>query len=83
MYIVLTSGRDYYDESLTMHKSVLNNLERGAQLESYNDHDHNNDNNEPENQQLYHNHLEDSFYQKLRERSSSSGSCNRYTLKTY
>ena len=48
MYIVLTSGRDYYDESLTMHKSVLNNLERGAQFESYNDHDHNNDNNEPE-----------------------------------
>ena len=83
MYIVLTSGRDYYDESLTMHKSVLNNLERGAQLESYNDQDHNNDNNEPENQQLYHNHLEDSFYQKLRERSSSSGSYNRYTLKTY
>merc|ERR1719273_683974 len=61
-----------------MHKSVLNNLERGGQLESYNDHDHNNDNNEPENQQLYYNHLEDSFYQKLRERSSSSGSYNRY-----
>ena len=71
------TGRDYYDESLTMHESELSNLERRAQLESNDVQDHTNDINDPEHESHYHNNLQDSFYFNPRERSSSCASQSR------
>lgn len=75
---IFLPGRDYYDESLTMHESELNNLERRAQLESNDVQNHTSDINEPEHESHYHNNLEDSFYFNPRERSSSCASQSRY-----
>ena len=77
---IIYTGRDYYDQSLTMHESVLNNLERTAQLESNDVQDHINDIDEPEHETHYHNNLEDSLYFDPRERSYSHGSQNRFYL---
>ena len=77
---IIYTGRDYYDQSLTMHESVLNNLERTAQLESNDVQDHINDINEPEHETHYHNNLEDSLYFDPRERSYSRASQNRFYL---
>ncbi len=63
-----------------MHESVLNNLERRAQLESNDVQDHTNDINEPEHESHYHNTLDDSFYFDPRERSCSRASQSRFIL---
>ena len=56
------SGRDYYDESLTRHQSVINNLETGAQLEP-NDHIENNDG-------IYDHHSTDKYLQHNQDKNN-------------
>ena len=63
-----------------MHESVLNNLERRAQLESNDVQDHTNDIDEPEHESHYHNNLDDSFFFDPRERSCSRASQSRFKL---
>ena len=57
-------GRDYYDESLTKHQSVLNNLEHGVQLGS-NDNDQEN---QHENEDIYYQHSEKNNFARTRNR---------------
>ena len=66
-----------------MHESVLNNLERRAQLESNDFQDQMNGIDDHEHESRYHNNLEDSFYFNPRERSTSRASQNRFFIFIY
>ena len=60
--VCFISGRDYYDESLTRHQSVINNLETGAQLEP-NGHIENNDG-------IYDHHSTDKYLQHNQDKNN-------------